>query len=407
MRFVCRTYLEGSSCGLISRDLAPILKSWADTVGLEFEPAKRPMEKIKMALRCLSVLFIAALFAETALVLGQVTFRQLYLSGNVVLEDGSPPPEPARIELVCGGRIQPQAYTAENGGFNFAVGGSQAERINAGDADSGRPSPKMGSVGEDRSHVSMADCEVRAVVAGYRSSTIKLGRRSVFENPDIGTIVLSSVEEHLKGDPLVSVSVLKAPEKARESYAKAEQELLKENPDAKKASKELGKAVKEYPEFAAAWNLLGEARLQMGDPEGASEAFKKAIESEPGFASPYVPLVLLELTQGNLKEAAAISEEAISLVPEMADARYYHGVCYAYLGDLDKAVTSLEMVRQSPDAARFPRTHYLLGTIAAQTGEVETAVTHFRHYLELEADSKAAETVRQQLDQWKATGLIQ
>jgi hypothetical protein len=45
----------------------------------------------------------------------QGQFRALYLSGNVSLQDGSPPPDPARIELICSGRIEPQALTERSG----------------------------------------------------------------------------------------------------------------------------------------------------------------------------------------------------------------------------------------------------------------------------------------------------
>ena len=49
------------------------------------------------------------------------------------------------------------------------------------------------------------------------------------------------------------------------------------------AEMELEKAVKEYPDFSAAWYLLGEARVIRNEPEEAREALRKAIETDPGF----------------------------------------------------------------------------------------------------------------------------
>jgi len=197
----------------------------------------------------------------------QGQFRALYLSGNVTLEDGSVPPEPARIELVCSGSIQPQALTKSDGSFNFRVGGNQSQEITAGSADRSQPQSPVGTSGPfpaggdvvrgqpdtgarwaNPSFVNMSQCEVRAALAGYRSSSVKLGRRSVFESPDIGTLVLIPLApgEEPPRDHLVSVNTLKAPKKAVEAYDKAVAELSKEKPNPKEASKELEKAVTKF-----------------------------------------------------------------------------------------------------------------------------------------------------------------
>src|SRR5512140_1209422 len=58
---------------------------------------------------------------------GADQFRPLSLSGRVVLEDGTPPPEPAMIEMRCEGQRQPQYYTNKKGNFNFRVGGELSQ----------------------------------------------------------------------------------------------------------------------------------------------------------------------------------------------------------------------------------------------------------------------------------------
>ena len=92
------------------------------------------------------LLFICTAFLVFS-VCGQGQFRALYLSGNVTLEDGSPPPEQARIELICSGRIQPQALTKTDGSFNFRVGGDQSQEITAGSADRSQPQSPVGTSG--------------------------------------------------------------------------------------------------------------------------------------------------------------------------------------------------------------------------------------------------------------------
>lgn len=340
---------------------------------------------------------------STVLVVGQVNFRQLYLSGKVTLPDGSVPPGLVQMELVCREQVQPQEYAKEDGSFSFAVGGNTAGSISAR-GDSGA----VGSFGEDRSHVNMSDCQVRAALAGYNSSVIQLGRRNVLESPDIGTIVLTPLGEggQPERDPLVSVSSVQAPKKAAKSYEKAKEELFKETPNAEKAVKELEKAIKEYPDYSDAWYLLGEARVMMNEAEGAREALQKATETDPGFATPYVTLALLELSQSNLEAAAKASDLAIELVPNHVEARYYNGMAYANLGDLEKAQASLEVVAGSAHAERFPQTFYLLGTIIARSGDLEASIPHYNRFLELDPDSNTAQAVRQQLDEWRANGHI-
>jgi len=347
----------------------------------------------------MSLLVVSLVLLTSPSSLGQT----LTLSGKVILEDGSPPPERVRIELICDNQIQPQALTQSDGGFSFRVGGTQALEVHARSADITHPSSGPRVAGS-RGFYDLTLCEVRAVLAGFRSSKIQLGRRNERESPDIGVITLYRQGE--TQGPLVSLSTLKSPEKALERYRKAKKELAKEDSDLKKGSKELLKAIADYPEFAAAWNLLAEARIRMDDLDGAREALNEAIETDPSFATPCITLALLELKQGNVAEAAGASEKAIQLVPEHPEARYYHGMATADLGDLVQAEESLRIVLSSPEAKRFPRAHFLLGNVLAQKGQLTEAASHFRKYLELEPNSRAAVAVRQQLEEWQKGGLI-
>ncbi len=48
--------------------------------------------------------------------------RPIFLSGKVVLDDGTPPPEPVKIERVCNGVVRPEGYTDSKGRFSFQLG---------------------------------------------------------------------------------------------------------------------------------------------------------------------------------------------------------------------------------------------------------------------------------------------
>src|SRR5262249_6131902 len=65
--------------------------------------------------------------------------RPIFLSGKVILDDGTPPPEPVTIERVCNGTPHAEAYTDSKGRFSFQLGQSQgvlqdASMSSAGDS---------------------------------------------------------------------------------------------------------------------------------------------------------------------------------------------------------------------------------------------------------------------------------
>jgi tetratricopeptide (TPR) repeat protein len=338
----------------------------------------------------------------TALCQSNQLFRPLYLSGRVVLEDGSPPPAPALVELRCADQRQPQYYTDKKGYFNFRVGGEPSRSV----ADSQRTTPgqAVGASGSDRSFVSLTNCELEAALAGYLSSKIFLGRRSVFESSDVGTIVLRPVGKGVGS--FVSLNTLAAPEAAKKAFEQAEKELQKEKPNSKKAVKDLEKATGEYPQFAAAWHLLGKARLRENDANGARDAFEKAISTDPKYVVPLLSLALLELQMQRMAQASELAGRALKLVPGSGEANYYLAVAELSLGNMTTAETAIQAVHASNEAARYPRTHFMLGNILAQKGDVKTAASEFKKFLEVEPASRAAEAVKAQLAEWEAGGLL-
>jgi tetratricopeptide (TPR) repeat protein len=273
------------------------------------------------------------------------------------------------------------------------------------DATTSSGTSDLGRSAGTRVTVNLSGCELYASLGAYVSSRIGLGVRSLFESPDVGTIVLYPADEN--PDPFQSVTTLKAPQKALKSYEKAQRELAKKKPKPSSALKELRKAVEVYPGFAAAWNLMGEAYLRDEDVDGASEAFQTAIQADPGFAPPYLALAFLRLRERDFEEALHMADRVLELSPDSAEAHFYKANAFAGLGDLEEAEASLRAVLVSPEVDRFPRTHYLLGTILARTGRTEEAVSEYREYLRLEPDSRLAQAVKQQLEEWASGGLIQ
>src|SRR5262249_39735032 len=57
--------------------------------------------------------------------------RPIFLSGKVVTDDGTPPPDQVVIERVCNGQPRPEGYTDSKGRFSFQLGQNSAMMMDA------------------------------------------------------------------------------------------------------------------------------------------------------------------------------------------------------------------------------------------------------------------------------------
>lgn len=340
--------------------------------------------------------------------------RPIFLYGTVILDDGSRPEEQVQVEMLCHGSVRRQTY-AFDGRFSLEFGTRRpAEFMDASVSGPGLDDELfrgqgggLGSLSASTSMFNTLDltgCELRASLPGFRSDTIHLGRRRPLDDPDVGVIVLHRLG-NFEGT-IVSVNTLKAPKNAKKAFEKAQKELNKKKANHSKAAKELQKAVKLFPEFSAAWSLLGETRLALQDHNGARQAFEKAIAAEPKYISPYLSLAGLEFEQGRWGEVAQLSSGVIKLNPYVTHAHYLRGVANYYLGRLDLAEESVRNVQTSNKARHYPATHFILGAILARKGNIPSATSEFHRYLEVQSDGPLAEQSKQILAGWEKLGLI-
>jgi Flp pilus assembly protein TadD len=81
----------------------------------------------------------------------------------------------------------------------------------------------------------------------------------------------------------ISLTTLAAPADARNAYERGQKDIARGK--FSDAEKELNKAVGIYPDFAAAWSMLGEVRRQQANFPSAREAYLHAISVDPRFVS--------------------------------------------------------------------------------------------------------------------------
>src|SRR5438477_6110303 len=215
--------------------------------------------------------------------------RPVFLSGRVMLDSGGPPPDSVTIERVCNGNPRAEAYTDSKGHFSFQLGqnmGVMQDASMSNSADSGIPGFGGNTMGGRNSTFGqnsgfserdLMGCEIRASLAGYRSDVVSLSGRRMFDNPDLGTIILHRLG-NVEGTTISAVS-LRAPKDAKKAFDKANDLLKKKK--VPEAQKEFEKAVEVYPEYAAAWYGLGRTLEAQNNADGARKAYDRALTSDP------------------------------------------------------------------------------------------------------------------------------
>ena len=169
----------------------------------------------------------------------------------------------------------------------------------------------------------LSGCELRAVLAGFRSDVVNLSGRRLFDNPDVGTIVLHRMA-NVEGTT-ISATTLMAPKDARKAYDKAREAARKGKTN--DAERELDKAVAAYPQFAEAWSSLGVIHEENREMADARRCFSQALAADPKLVTPYLHLARFSLADKNWQEVAATTDRLIKLDPyDFPEAYFYNAV---------------------------------------------------------------------------------
>jgi tetratricopeptide (TPR) repeat protein len=337
--------------------------------------------------------------------------RPIFLSGKVVMEDGTPPPDSVVIERVCNGVARPEAYTDSKGRFSFQLGQNMGmmQDASVSSADSGFPGQTMGGMPGGMSRGGMnrgvterelMGCELRASLAGYRSEIVNLAGRRMFDNPDVGTIILRRLG-NVEGTT-ISMTSLQAPKDAKKAFEKA-RDLLQKNKknDPKKieqAQKELEKAVQVYPKYAVAWFELGRLAEGRNDVEGARKSYAEALSADSKFISPYLHMALLSAKENKWQDVADTTDRIVKLNPvDFPQAFFYNAVANYNLGKKDAAERSAVEAVKLDTQHRWPQAEHLLGALLAEKQDYTGAADRLRNYLKFAPNAQNSGRVREQL----------
>ena len=337
--------------------------------------------------------------------------RGLFLSGQVKMDDGTTPPDSVVIERTCNGVSRAEGYTDSKGHFSFQFGQENSVAQDAsydnfdpsgvsqggGTRQNAQASSGPGVTSAARRAASphdLAGCEVRATLAGFRSDVVNLTGRRIFDNPDVGTIVLHRMT-NVEGTT-ISATTLQAPKDARRAYDKAREALRKGKTN--EAEKEFDKAVAAYPQFAAAWNSLGEIHEQSREWADARRCYAQALAADAKLVTPYLHLAKLSLAEKNWQDVAATTARLIKLDPyDFPEAYFYNAVAGYNVQKYDQALASAREAQKLDTAHKFPRVEQLLGLLLYRKQDYAGAAEQMRKYLALAPDAPDVGQVKQQL----------
>lgn len=331
---------------------------------------------------------------------GQSTERVVFLSGEVRLEDGTPPPDAVVINRVCSGRTTLAAYSDSRGHFGFSVDGGS----NNAAADAGQPPANSSDLTKALNSSStqysnpittlLRDCEVQLVLSGFRTESVRLTMRDTADDGRLGTIILHPLSR--SSALTVSATTAAAPSAARKAYDKALEAMTKEKWEAAEA--DLTQAVKVYPKFAIAWFQLGQLRLRRHRVADAVQAWNEARQQDPKYIRPFESLATLADQQGDWVAAEQASREWLQLDPDDYPSAYLiNAIANARLNRPEVAEAAARAGLRLDKDRKVPRLNYVLGLILMQKQQFAESANYLRAYLELAPNARDAAVVREQV----------
>lgn len=333
-----------------------------------------------------------------------ISARPIFISGKVLVDGGGSPPEPAVIERICNGTTRRQGYTDGKGAFQFQLDQNPAFQDASETTNSSDPfsTVRSNSQSLDAVKLQYQGCEIRAVLSGFVSSTVSLRLQGSTWEYDLGTILLKRME-NVPGTT-ISMTTMNAPNDAKHAYEKGRKAFdAGKYPD---AEKDLNKAVKIYPNFAAAWSLLGDIHQQQKQLDQATTEYKQALAADPRFVNPSFGLALIAVQEKRWQDAVQFTDQVVKMNSlAYPSAYFYNAVANYNLGKIDPAEISVRKFKSVDADHRHPDASLLLGQILMQKNDFGAAAQEIREYLSHAPDAPNAEKMREWLKHYEASSV--
>ena len=147
---------------------------------------------------------------------------------------------------------------------------------------------------------------------------------------------------------------------------------------------ETQKLTKQYPKDLTLWKLMGASAAQTERLDQAVIAFREAIKIKPDYAEAYNNLGNALQYKGDLKEAVEAYNTALSIEPNYAEAHYNLGVTQQEKGKLNVAIKAFHKALSiKPD---YAEAYYNIGNAHKELDKPKQAVEAYNKALSINPD---------------------
>jgi tetratricopeptide (TPR) repeat protein len=201
--------------------------------------------------------------------------------------------------------------------------------------------------------------------------------------------------------PTVSATRLAVPGKATSEYQKGCGAFKSKRFPS--AEEHLRKALEVYPEYPAAWVVLGQVLESEQKNDDAKEACAKAEAFDPGYVAAYLCLAEFAAIDGDWANLAKISDHALAIDPiGNPYALYYAADAGLHFNQLSQAEMHAQAAVKLDQWHHLPELHLLLAQIYQAAGNVVGETVQLREYLKVAGNSTEASKARGMLAKLEA-----
>jgi len=201
--------------------------------------------------------------------------------------------------------------------------------------------------------------------------------------------------------PTVSVARLAVPGKATSEYQKGCGAFRSKRLD--QAELHVRSALQLYPNYAAAWVVLGQILDAQKKREEARKACSQARSVDPTYVAPYLCLADFAASEGDWQEVSILSGGALALDPSRNPYSFYYASAAAFhLGDLSRAEKDAQNAIKLDKWHHMPEVHLLMAQICKAQGDPRGQAAQLREYLKSAPGSEDTSSVKTTLAQLEA-----
>lgn len=327
------------------------------------------------------------------------TAPMLFMSGKVLIDDGTALTDQAAIQTSCSGTTRTVGYTDKKGAFSLQLDpNSSAGMTGIGDVtDTASPVPGQRGNWQSRD---WRNCQVQVLLAGYVSQVVEMSPHMNGDSRvELGNISLHRIAT-VQG-LTISATTAAAPSKARKEYEKGLG--FEKKKDWSRAQEKFQAAVDAYPRYAVAWAELSRVQFLQSQSEDAKKSLRKAIEADSRFVPAYQGLAGIAAKEQNWKELAEVTDQSLRLNPvNFPQDWLMNAAAYYYLQNYDAAEKSARHGLDVDLQHRVPRLEYVLGLALAQKHDSHGAIEHLRNYVRLAPKAADVEVAQNQINELEA-----